>query len=102
MLNILSFLWFLTGQIDMGSSWSLWPEALEGHKLVTRGVFGYCRHPLYTGLLYHTIPIALLTLNWLIALGWFFLFGLYFGYYRILVEERILVDLFGKEYLDYR
>ena len=57
---------------------------------------------MYTGLLYHTIPIALLTLNWFITLGWFILCSLYFAYCRIPIEEQILVDLFEQEYLDYR
>jgi protein-S-isoprenylcysteine O-methyltransferase Ste14 len=57
---------------------------------------------MYTGLLYHTIPIALLTLNWFITLGWFTEIGFVLVYYRIPIEEKILIDLFGKEYLDYR
>ena len=54
-------LWFIMTHIDLGASWSPEPEALEDHKLVTSGLFSFCRHPMYTGLLYHTVPVALLT-----------------------------------------
>jgi len=94
-LNLISFLWFLTVHFNMGSAWSPQPEALEEHKLVTSGLFGICRHPMYTGLLYHTIPIALLTLNWLIALGWFIIIFCFLVLYRVPIEEVIMVQLFG-------
>ncbi|MGE5580304.1 MAG: methyltransferase family protein [Bacillota bacterium] len=29
----------------------LWLLAREGHSLVTQGIYGYARHPMYTGLL---------------------------------------------------
>jgi len=69
---------------------------------VTKGVFSFCRHPMYTGMLYHTIPIALLTLNWLITLVWFALMYIAFVIFRIPIEEKILLDLFGKEYEEYQ
>jgi len=94
-INVLSFIWFLIVHFNLGSSWSPQPEALEKHELVTTGLFKYCRHPMYTGLMYHTIPIALLTLNWFIALSWLILTIVYFGWYRIPIEENILIDLFG-------
>ena len=101
-LNIICFLWFLAVHFNMGSAWSPQPEALKKHKLITSGLFGFCRHPMYTGFLYYTIPIALLTLNWFITLGWFIIIFCYFIIYRIPIEEVIMVQLFGQEYLDYR
>jgi len=57
---------------------------------------------MYTGFLYHTIPIALLTLNWFITLSWFLLVIYYFLLVRIPVEENILIEIFGQEYITYR
>ena len=94
-LNLASFLWFLTVHFNMGMAWSPQPEALEEHKLVTTGLFGFCRHPMYTGLLYHTIPILLLTLNWFVALGWLSVILVYLVSYRIPIEEHILIGLFS-------
>jgi len=86
----------------MGDAWRPQPEALEEHKLVINGLFGYSRHPMYTGLLYHTIPILLLTLNWFVALGWFIIMLSYLVLYRSKIEEHILIGIFGQEYLNYR
>ena len=86
----------------MGNSWSPKPEALEEHKLITSGQFSFCRHPMYTGMLYHTIPILLLTLNWFITLTWLILMVVAFIVIRIPLEEKILVDIFGEEYTEYQ
>ena len=76
------------------------PEAKMQHQLVTHGLFRWARHPMYAVFLWATIASLLATLNWLISL---IPFGLFlFSAHRIEAEERILVELFGREYLEYR
>ena len=81
----------------MGASWSPKPEILDDHKLVTKGLFGYCRHPMYTGFFYHTIVIALLTFNWVVYLT-FLVIVIVVCSHRIPNEERMMITLFGEEY----
>ena len=46
-------LWlFHLSHADVGANWSITLEVLEKHKLVTRGVYPWVRHPMYAALLY--------------------------------------------------
>ena len=68
--------------------------------LVIKGVHGYIRHPIYTGLiliflgyfLYQPYPTSLVHLLMLLI---YLPFGIYF-------EEKKLISTYGKAYLDYR
>jgi len=70
-------------------------------RLVTSGIFGISRNPMYVGM-------ALLLLAWAIALGsaspWFVppLFVALIHTVQILPEERALAGKFGEDYLAYR
>ena len=72
-----------------------------GHQLIQQGIYRYCRHPIYLGSLllvvcgvpvYSSSPNGLLVLSGLIPV---FLF-------RIKMEETLLIQEFGDEYLKYR
>lgn len=75
------------------------PERSE--RLVTRGVHGFSRNPMYVGL-------AMLLLAWAVylahpgAIALVALFPLYITRFQILPEERALAARFGREYEDYR
>ncbi len=89
---------FVIIHIDMGDSWYPLPDAPP--KLVTHGIFQYARHPMYAVFLWASIATLLATLNWVIA---WCVFGLVIVTLpRIQTEERILVDLFGDRYVEYR
>lgn len=73
----------------------------EGHELVTKGPYGFVRHPAYTGLLTMFVgwsltfqsvtAIAALLVPFLLAL-----------LYRVRVEESALAGAFGPAYDEYR
>lgn len=73
----------------------------QASTLVTGGVFGISRNPMYVGL-------ALLVLAWALylssiaALFGFIGFILYIDRFQIQVEERALDELFGNEFLTYK
>lgn len=91
---------FVAVHIDMGENWSPEPEQKARHQLVTHGVFRWARHPMYAVFLWASIGTLLATLNWLIA---WCVFGLVLlTLRRIETEERILMEHFGGEYLEYR
>ena len=84
----------------MGANWSPQPEQKTQHQLVVSGVFGVARHPMYAIFLWGCVGTFCATLNWVV--GWC-VFGLVLMVLtRIEVEERILIDLYGEEYLEYR
>ena len=98
-LWICTFL-FIKFHMDLGEDWSPFPEAKEGHHLVTEGVFRWARHPMYATSLWASIGTLLATLNWVIT--WCVCGGMIMLLSRIEIEERIMLSLFGERYLDYQ
>ena len=72
----------------------------EDHKLATKGLYKYVRHPMYFG-------ATLMMLGPFIAFRGMFVFIIIIIYYaivmkmRIQMEEEILIGTFGDEYRDY-
>ncbi|XP_017876011.1 protein-S-isoprenylcysteine O-methyltransferase [Ceratina calcarata] len=76
-------------------------EKLDGHELVTHGVYRVCRHPSYVGWFYWSIGTQLILQNPLcllayIAAAWKFIRD------RIYFEETTLLNFFGQDYVDYQ
>lgn len=74
-------------------------NSLRKHKLVKHGVYRYIRHPLYLGAILLNLGIILLfssLLGFLVMMGY-----IPCVLYRIQIEEKMLVERFGKEYRDY-
>lgn len=94
-------LWLLwRSHADLGRNWSPKLEIMEGHSLVTDGVFHCIRHPMYAAHWLWAIAQALLLQNWVAgpALLVFFL-PLYL--LRVGREERMMLEHFGEEYRSY-
>jgi protein-S-isoprenylcysteine O-methyltransferase Ste14 len=85
---------------DLGRNWSPQLEILESHALVTDGVFGYIRHPMYTAHLLWGIGQVLLLQNWIAGFSMLVTF-LPEYLYRPRVEERMMIGHFGDEYRAY-
>jgi protein-S-isoprenylcysteine O-methyltransferase Ste14 len=84
----------------LGRNWSVTLEVRESHKLVTDGVYGRVRHPMYTAFWLWAVAQALLLPNWVAGLSGLVGFGtLYF--LRVGREERLMVDAFGDDYRAY-
>ncbi len=76
-----------------------YPE--KASELVKIGIYTFSRNPMYLGMLFVLTGIAL----YLGALSGFFiipLFVLYMNYFQIMPEERILQEVFGEDFGDYR
>ena len=75
-------------------------RSVEDQKLVTTGVYRYIRHPLYLGEVCRNIGVSLFFNSFsgllIILLGNLFLLV------RIGIEEEMLVEEFGEEYIEYR
>ena len=69
--------------------------------LVSSGVYGVTRNPMYVGLLFLLVSWAVFLSSALTLLGPL-AFYLYIGRFQIAPEERVLSDLFGNEYLIYK
>lgn len=72
----------------------------EDHQLLQTGLYKFLRHPSYTGSLLSFFGFGLSLNNW-ISLLLVFLPTLYAMIHRINIEEKVLTEQFGKQYLDY-
>ncbi len=71
----------------------------DGHTLITHGIYSHVRHPVYTGVILSAIAIPIYTTSLpglLIALLGIPLFN-----YRIRNEEKMLIQEYGHQYLEY-
>jgi protein-S-isoprenylcysteine O-methyltransferase Ste14 len=94
-------LWLLwRSHADLARNWSPRLEFLEGHSLVTHGVFRHIRHPMYAAHLLWGIAQVFLLQNWIAGFGMLVTF-LPGYFYRTRVEERMMINHFGDEYRVY-
>ncbi|MFW9829590.1 MAG: methyltransferase family protein [Candidatus Thorarchaeota archaeon] len=73
----------------------------EDHQLFTWGVYKYIRNPMYSGALIATVGFCLV-FRCLITLIVMFIYSFLIYRMRIIEEERVLLEKFGKEYEDYK
>ena len=94
-------LWvFWRAHRDLGSNWSPSLEITARQTLITRGIYGNVRHPMYSSqLLWGLAQLALLP-NWLAGCGGLLSF-LALSFLRVPREEQMMRDHFGDEYRAY-
>lgn len=91
----------VVARLNLGREFSGHVQTTPGHRLVTTGVYGWVRHPLYLG--YVGLLIGLpLSFGSLGALAIAICLGLPALALRIRVEEKSLARWFGPEYREYQ
>ena len=91
-------LWiFWSAHRELGRNFSPTLVVREQHTLVTEGIYGYMRHPMYTAFWLWVVAQVLLLQNWVVAMcgviGWGILF-----FDRIGQEETMMRETFGEQY----
>ncbi|KAF5390586.1 hypothetical protein D9757_002696 [Collybiopsis confluens] len=82
-------------------SHALASKKLDSHRLVTDGIYAWCRHPSYAGFFYWALGTQLVLQNPLCFILYFFLLWRFF-YARTRFEEKTLIKFFGDSYIQYR
>ncbi len=85
----------------LGKMWSVSLDIRESHELVTSGIYGRLRHPMYSAFWAMALAQALLVPNWIAGLAGLIGFGILFAA-RIGPEERMMEETFGDAYRAYR
>jgi len=91
---------FWRAHADLGLNWSPTLEIREKHELITRGIYGVIRHPMYASQWLWVIAQPLLLQNRIA--GWLNLVVFIFFYFlRVKAEEQLMIEQFGDEYRAY-
>ena len=70
------------------------------NSLITNGILGYVRNPMYFGILLIYVAFIFLSIS-LISIGLFVITFLVYNW-MVNFEEHILENMFGEQYLEYR
>lgn len=91
---------FWRAHADLGLNWSPSLEIREKHELITKGIYGVIRHPMYASQWLWVIAQPLLLQNWIVGFVNLLIF-IPFYMLRVQAEEKMMVDTFGDEYREY-
>lgn len=100
LLFVISCFIIAIGRIQLGRFASGNLIIQENHKLITIGIYGVIRNPIYFGSLLGVIGFALILRSYFVVSILFILYFLVFNY-RIKREEKLLLDEFGKDFEEY-
>ncbi|MBI2890959.1 MAG: isoprenylcysteine carboxylmethyltransferase family protein [Nitrospirae bacterium] len=90
---------FVGAAYTLGDSWRIGVDPDLPTKLVTHGIYGSIRHPIYSALLCWVIGMFLLSLSG--VLGLLAVVGIFGVRAQAIREERFLLGLFKEEYPPY-
>ena len=91
---------FWRAHADLGLNWSPSLEIREKHELITKGVYGVIRHPMYASQWLWVIAQPLLLQNWIAGFINLLIF-IPFYILRVQAEEKMMIDRFGEDYRTY-
>ncbi len=91
---------FWRAHADLGLNWSPSLEIREKHELITRGIYGVIRHPMYASQWLLVIAQPLLLQNWIAGFLNFLVF-IPFYLLRVRSEEQLMLETFGDQYASY-
>lgn len=88
-------------QLEMGESWRIGVDPEERTELVTGGVYGFVRNPIFTAMLAATVGLALMVPSWVSVAAAVTLLVALEVQVRM-VEEPYLATVHGESYARYR
>ena len=91
---------FWRAHADLGLNWSPSLEIREKHELITQGIYGVIRHPMYASQWLLAIAQPLLLHNWIAGFMNLLVF-IPFYLLRVQAEEKMMLDSFGTKYQEY-
>ena len=99
-LLLLSFIWTVLAQAQMGKSWRIGIDEEHRTPLVTSGVFGWSRNPIFVGMKITLLGLFLIIPNALTLLV--FTMGFVLINIQVRLEEEFLVKAHAENYEQYR
>jgi protein-S-isoprenylcysteine O-methyltransferase Ste14 len=99
-LGAISLLGAVWAHLAIGNSWSATVTVQKNHAMCTTGPYRFARHPIYALCMMRPLAILLMSQNVVLAL-YTAIFVVYASC-RINREERLMIELFGERYVDYK
>jgi protein-S-isoprenylcysteine O-methyltransferase len=99
-LTFLGLLIAIVARYTIGRNWSGSIDIKKGHELITTGIYGYVRHPIYSGVFLMALG-AVLVLQSIICLLLLILITIFFVF-KYKQEEKFLEKYFPQEYPVYK
>jgi protein-S-isoprenylcysteine O-methyltransferase Ste14 len=99
-LTAISLVIFWRGHVDLDVNWSPTLIIREGHELITRGIYGIIRHPMYASQWIFSIATPLLLQNWIAGFLNLLVF-IPFYLLRVQAEDQMMLEQFGDQYRSY-
>lgn len=98
-IPVAAIILFAAGYFAQQGHRVVFSEDRQGPAVISEGVFGVVRHPLYLGSILFYLGLLILTLSLVAAIVWIAIIVFYHLISRY--EEKLLVKKFGKEYEQY-
>lgn len=95
-----SLVWTIIAQGHMKNSWRIGIDTETKTELVTNGLFGLSRNPIFFGMILSLVGLFLVTPNALTLL--FLILGYVLIQIQIRLEEDFLTNEHGQNYIDYK
>jgi protein-S-isoprenylcysteine O-methyltransferase Ste14 len=99
-LLLIALVWTVIAQGHMKNSWRIGIDTETKTELVTTGLFGLSRNPIFFGMILSLVGLFLVTPNALTAL--FLILGYVLIQIQIRLEEEFLGKEHGQEYINYK
>lgn len=100
LINITGLLFTVWARVHLGRNWSAAVTLKQDHELIRSGPYAWVRHPIYTGCLLALFGCALINGEARGAAGFIIVFVA--TAYKARMEESVLSEYFGVEYIKYR
>lgn len=101
-LGFLAFalIWTIIAQGNMKNSWRIGIDTETKTELITTGLFGYSRNPIFFGMIISLVGLFMTTPNALTVI--FLIVGYILIQIQIRLEEEFLIKQHGQNYLTYK
>lgn len=99
-LLAIALIWTIIAQSHMRNSWRIGIDTETKTELVTTGLFGVCRNPIFLGMILCLVGLFLTTPNALTGLFW--VLGYVLIQIQIRLEEAFLESEHGQIYVNYK
>ena len=87
--------------LTLGKYFTRTLKKTEEHKLITNGIYQYIRHPGYLSDILIFYGIGMTLFNWILIIYFLITYPIVYAY-RIIVEEQMLISIFGEDYIQYK